>query len=468
VDFTGTDSQLPGPTNITISGTIGLVFTVVGTRLFYEEYWNRGMMNPIEIIAPKGSLVNADWPAAVSMSALVGMNIMNLIHVCVSKMLVCSEKYYNDQNASWMSNYIGFQWGGANQYGQTMATLLFDALAGGQGAGATFDGVDTGAFTYTPEVIAGDLETYESVMPFLYLARRQAPDSGGPGKFRGGMGLELIHAVHNTRGIEIVGLGFGKKSSAGPGLFGGHQPGAAEMIIAQNTDSLQWFEKGRGIYDISDVKRLKGEIKDYPPMFAGVMGKSGTIIYSYMDGGAGYADPLDRNPRSVFKDVLEELTSMEYAKDVYGVIITPWVPGVVTDRKTKKALLIDERATEEQREKIKHERRLRSEMKKENFTENNNTNPWNMVMRIHEYLGIDEEKRIRCIKCGHDFCGADDNYKLHALKAEIPGSEIGKHYVQESDFVVYHEFYCPGCTTLLASDVLPAGEPPLWDIQVKV
>jgi acetone carboxylase gamma subunit len=89
-------------------------------------------------------------------------------------------------------------------------------------------------------------------------------------------------------------------------------------------------------------------------------------------------------------------------------------------------------------------------------------------MKIHEYLEIDENKNIRCLKCGHIFCHAKDNYKKYALKREIPGREIGKCYVQEDDFVVYHEFYCPKCLTLLSSDILPKGESPLWDIEIKI
>ena len=88
-------------------------------------------------------------------------------------------------------------------------------------------------------------------------------------------------------------------------------------------------------------------------------------------------------------------------------------------------------------------------------------------MRIHEYLEIDENKKIKCLKCSHVFCDAGKNYKEYALKAELSGKELGKHYVQSNDMVVYHEFYCPGCKTLLDQDVLPPGEPPMWSIQVE-
>lgn len=89
-------------------------------------------------------------------------------------------------------------------------------------------------------------------------------------------------------------------------------------------------------------------------------------------------------------------------------------------------------------------------------------------MRIHEYLEIDKEKKIRCIKCGHIFCNADQNYKSYALKAERLGSTIGSRMIQEGTFTRYHEFYCPGCLTMLEVDVLPPGHEPVWDIQIKV
>ena len=89
-------------------------------------------------------------------------------------------------------------------------------------------------------------------------------------------------------------------------------------------------------------------------------------------------------------------------------------------------------------------------------------------MRIHEYREIDENKNIRCLKCGNSFCEATKNYKEYALKTEVAGKKLGKHFVQDPIFVVYHEYYCPGCTTLLDVDVLPRGEPPLWDIQIKL
>ena len=89
-------------------------------------------------------------------------------------------------------------------------------------------------------------------------------------------------------------------------------------------------------------------------------------------------------------------------------------------------------------------------------------------MRIHEYLEIDQQKKIVCLKCGHVFCDADKNFKDYACKAEVPGAELGKCFVQDKDFTVYHEFYCPGCMTMLEVEVLPPGHATVWNTQLKV
>lgn len=360
LDFTGTSPQLPGPTNMSLQGLIGSVFTTLCTRLFYEEQWNRGILNVIEINAPEGTILNCKWPAALNISVFLSVVVMSLLHSCISKMLCCSEEYYGDQNAAWMGNFTCLFWGGMNQYGLTMGSVLFDCLASGQGAGSYFDGTDTGCFPMTPEVIAGDVEMYESIMPFLYITKRQAPDSGGPGKYRGGAGLEIIYKLHKTPGVKIMPLGIGKKTSMGPGLWGGNHPGTIKWVVAKDTNAEEIFRRGEGPYTLEDIYKLEGDVKDYPPMPPPMFGKSGDIIYAFGDGGGGYGDPIDRDPRLVLKDVINELVSAESAKDIYGVIIEPRISGVVTDHRLKKKLTVDWETTREKREAIRTAREERA------------------------------------------------------------------------------------------------------------
>ena len=90
-------------------------------------------------------------------------------------------------------------------------------------------------------------------------------------------------------------------------------------------------------------------------------------------------------------------------------------------------------------------------------------------MRIHYYLDIDENRKIKCRKCGQAVCDASENYKENVPRAEIWPDEIpGMRPSKDEALVVYYEYYCPGCFTMLDVEVAEKGAPPLWDIQIKV
>ncbi len=99
-------------------------------------------------------------------------------------------------------------------------------------------------------------------------------------------------------------------------------------------------------------------------------------------------------------------------------------------------------------------------------------------MRIHEYLEIVEEAAGEsmgvCRKCGSEFCEARDYYKKYALLREKDWSELPRRRTLsgEPPFIVYQEFICPGCATLLNVDTLckalDADDLLVWDIQVEM
>ena len=90
-------------------------------------------------------------------------------------------------------------------------------------------------------------------------------------------------------------------------------------------------------------------------------------------------------------------------------------------------------------------------------------------MRIHYYLDIDEDRNIKCRKCGQVICDASENYKNYVPRAETWPDEIpGQRPSREQALLLYYEYYCPGCFTLLDVELAEKGALPLWDIQVKV
>jgi acetone carboxylase gamma subunit len=89
-------------------------------------------------------------------------------------------------------------------------------------------------------------------------------------------------------------------------------------------------------------------------------------------------------------------------------------------------------------------------------------------VRIHYYLQIDDSEKIRCLKCGRTLCDASENYKEHVPRAEVWPDEIpGERPHREDTLLVYYEYYCPGCFTLLDVEMMEKDSAPLWDIQIR-
>ena len=100
------------------------------------------------------------------------------------------------------------------------------------------------------------------------------------------------------------------------------------------------------------------------------------------------------------------------------------------------------------------------------------------LLRISEYLEIvevDGRQLVRCVKCGHFFCDVRENYKNHALVRERDLADVKLRSLlsKEPIWVLYQEYICPSCGTLLEVDnVCPqldsAEEWVLWDVQLKL
>lgn len=88
-------------------------------------------------------------------------------------------------------------------------------------------------------------------------------------------------------------------------------------------------------------------------------------------------------------------------------------------------------------------------------------------LRIHEYLKINGEQMVECIKCGREICGAGENYKDHAAKREVDPTEIPLR-TRDKSIEIYYEYYCPGCATLLEVDAAAPGERTLKDIAINL
>jgi N-methylhydantoinase B len=189
----------------------------------------------------------------------------------------------------------------------------------------------------------------------------------------------------------------------------------------------------------------------------------GSLLVDYVAGGGGFGDPIDRDPQAVLTDFGRGWVSADVAENVYGVLLS-------RDGKT-----VDASSTETRRRDIRDLRRRDSRpiSGKTSSISAVAQNGWRRLLRFHASLELatdGKQKVIRCARCGHLFCNADENYKLYALHRVVHLSEVmpplpsGEPYIGE-----YHIYACSGCATQLQVDMFSptlGGDAILWDTRI--
>jgi len=320
-DFTGTDGQSASNRNSSLAATQGGVFGSLAPMLCYDVPWSQGILNVMKVIAPEGTIINPKMPAALTEGTIgPAYLVQDAALVTISEMLNASEKWKEEATAVWTPSVAGQAFAGVNQHGTFMVTLFMDHQGGGGGARTYADGVDTGGILWQPTTTMPNVEAYEMVLPVLYLFRRQTMDSGGAGKFRGGVGGEYAFMLyHSPTGHAIMppNGAIGTEAAIGYGISGGYPTVVKRFKMVRDSDIKAWIERG----EIPQYpEELKGDLTLLSMRDVWAIGDN-DVFYQNWFGGGGYGDPLDRDPEMVRKDVENMLVSMDCAERIYGVSI---------------------------------------------------------------------------------------------------------------------------------------------------
>ncbi|MGE0735662.1 MAG: hydantoinase B/oxoprolinase family protein [Alphaproteobacteria bacterium] len=347
-DFTGSSPQSPFSINCTKWASLGGLFAPLFPLLCYDITWNEGVIRPIKMIAPEGTVVNCTRPAPISVATVGAIqSVNNAACATIGKMLAASEKYRDEATAVWHANHFAIFMFGRNQRGGQAIGILTETFAGAGGARAFADGVDVGGEIPNPISRMANVETMENIFPLRYLFRRRLIDSGGPGTYRGGTGMELALVPHDAPdgGLHYVISGKGAKYSMSEGLAGGY-PGAPNKYVWVHNNEL---DPSRNI-DPSFAQRLEdmpGRQEDISWGVYPLMDKD--VLYVGWNGGGGYGDPLDRDPEALRIDVAASIVSPDAARDIYGVVLGNGAVDVkATDtlRKRLRAVRVNRQAAE--------------------------------------------------------------------------------------------------------------------------
>jgi len=285
-DFTGTDPQVDGPINAPLSATMAATYYVMKCITDPDIANTEGCNVPVTIIAPKGSLVNAQLPAACFQRMIVCHSIVDLVMGAIAQ--AAPERAMADSCGCLYNSTV------APNLETGEIGVASEVVPGGIGATAFGDGIDVMSCHVTNCPIP-PIEATEIEAPVLYLRREFAENTGGAGRWRGGMGQVLEYRVlgekplfHHTSQKSVI---------TPQGMMGGLSADGGGWIINRGTPQERKLE-----YAIGDVEFLK----------------QGDTVTHVSPGGGGYGNPKERDPERIRADVEAGLISPEAALRDYG------------------------------------------------------------------------------------------------------------------------------------------------------
>ena len=344
LDYSGSSPQAATSVNATYHAAMGCAFAILAGRLFYDIPWNEGILKPLELKLPENCIINAKFPAAVSQGMPSGGGIVVFaVQDVLSKMLLASGTELRREASSVFGWSVHFALPvGIDQYGKFFVWPIMDECAGGMGARTYKDGVGTGGTIQTPKVRIGNIEEYEQRYPLLFFFRREEKDSGGAGKFRGGSGGEFCFTLHKspTKYVDVALSGAGIEPAIALGVAGGLPARQGRFIKINKSNAFSVLQEGR---IPQDLEQIQGD-KEFLPPKGYTRLEEKDCFYLAWHGAGGYGDPIERDPKSVRQDVIDEVVSSYVAKGVYGVAVRD------------DSFEIDHAATTKRREEIRRER----------------------------------------------------------------------------------------------------------------
>lgn len=313
LDFGDSAPQAPATINCSKGTLRGYVLGTLLTLVAYDISWTpAGVWRAVEVRTREGTIVDARWPAGVAVgNQAAGIAVRTVVNACVAQLLDGSEAYAELAMAPSMGSYSGQNISGVRADGARFGTMLLDSLGGGMGATTVSDGIDTGGMLTAPKSAIGNVEVNEHNYPILYLWRREATDSGGPGRHRGGVAGEHAYVPHGSVGeFESTQFGQGIEHPSSPGLLGG-EPGSVNRYLC--------VRGGRDLLARS-LDELRGELELLAAKGTTTFGPDDVFLHAYA-GGGGVGDPIERDPEAVRDDVVAGLVSGEAAREVYCVAL---------------------------------------------------------------------------------------------------------------------------------------------------
>ncbi|MGF1630844.1 MAG: hydantoinase B/oxoprolinase family protein [Kiloniellaceae bacterium] len=295
LDFTGSDPQLGSSLNVPSGGDPRHTILLVG--VYYVLYTlnprillNTGLTRPFTCIAPKGTVLNPVAPAAVGMRSLTCARLRSVIFGAFFQAI--PERM---PAAPAGSNCIVNVMTHDERSGKAVIAAVNPVVGGGGGMphrdGTNGSGADAAYLKNTP------IEITETEVPVEFVKYGLAQDSGGAGRWRGGLATEMAFRVF-APDTRITARNRDRSRFRPWGVLGGRAAGLSDMVVNPGTDE----ERRLGSTDTAVLQ-------------------PGDVLQVRSAGGGGRGDPMVREPWRVAQDVARGQVSAEAARRDYGVVL---------------------------------------------------------------------------------------------------------------------------------------------------
>ena len=311
-DFAGSSPPCRGPMNSVLATTQSSVYLAM-RHIFPEVPISAGAFEPLEIIRPAGTFLDAQYPRPVSgCAAEVSQRIAEAVFAALVSALP-------DRVTAAPAGTSGNFALGGHDPDRGRDFVMYQLSGGGYGGNIDSDGLSNGCSTIGISK-APPVEIMEQTFPVIYNHYALHEGSAGAGKTRGGFGLDYELELRNGEARASFVMDHGR---FGPqGALGGNDGDVNKVIV------------------------LRGETSYIPKHLSkeqDIALAPGDRVWVRTPGGGGYGDPLQRSIDAVLEDVRLERYSLVQARDLYGVVLF----------KRDGSLFVDEGATSESRSKMK-------------------------------------------------------------------------------------------------------------------
>ena len=438
-----------GSLNTSFAGWRGGILAVLNSFLCFDMLFAvGGALRHLRFEPAAGTILSVEHPGATSCApAFATQMAIDLAHECLVKMVSAAPSLRDGVVAPGGHSQTAIvTLHGIDQRGTAFGTILTDHLLGSVGAFSTRDGVSTGGLYWDPFSVAPNVEFNEQSYPILTLYRRETPDSGGAGAYRGGNAASMAFIPHRTDEVNhvLIGAGVAVPSASGRrrGTAGGHELVSLPRRHRHRRDAQRRAHPG-------DPRRTQRWRRRAP-----TQDRTRPVESRRVRVRLHRLRRLRRSHRTAPPPTSPRTSKRERSARTPPVRCTSWSRATLP-RPTACGLPSAGAAWRSDRPTVSQ------------------AAEGSTLAELSEHLAIVGTAGgavIVCAQCRTALASAEDDYKSGCIREDLPLTSAGPRVGNTEDFLnspmQFRCFYCPSCGRRLATEIARAGDDVLDDVRL--